>query len=66
VLEKKGRSKSKCKIEKNDKSNTKVVHFGANRNDDLETDLKILSQLIGALFFCGLNFKFKVKICSSA
>ena len=58
MLEKKEKiSKSKFKIEKNDKSNTKSVHFGANRNSDLETDLNHLSQLIGVFFWCDSSAK---------
>jgi len=45
------------KYKKNDKSNSKSVHSGANRNNDLATDLKNLSQLIGVLFWCDSSGK---------
>jgi len=35
----------------------KSVQSGANRNGDLATNLKNLSQLIGALFWCDSSIK---------
>ena len=58
MLEKQeNRIKSKYKIEKNDKSNEKSVHPGANRDGNLTTYLKNLSQLIGELFWCDSSAK---------
>jgi len=59
VLEKQEK-KNQVKIQnrkKNDKSNENSVHPGANRDGNLTTYLKILSQLFGALFWCDSNAK---------
>jgi len=57
------KSESKFKIEKkNDKSNSKSVHSGANKSGDLATNLKTLSQLIGVLFWCDSSAKNFAKI----
>ena len=42
---------------KNDKLNEKNVHSGTNRDGNLTTYLKTLSQLIGALFWCDSSAK---------
>ena len=66
---------------KNDKTNTISVQFWREKkNSEVVVDLKNLSQLIGASFwcnyrakfelrhssFCGLNFTFKFEISNSA
>jgi len=40
-----------------DKSNSKSVHSSANRKGEVASDLKNLSQLIGALFWCDSSAK---------
>jgi len=55
---KKKRIRSKDKIEKkNDKSNKKSVHPGANRDGNLTRYLKNLSRFFGALFWCDSSAK---------
>ena len=52
------KSEAKFKIEKkNDKSNTISVQSWREKNGEIASDLKDLSKLIGALFWCDLSAK---------
>jgi len=59
VLEEKCKRKVKqnSKYRKSDKSKTKSVQSGANKNGEVATDLKNLSQLIDTLFWCDSSAK---------
>jgi len=50
------------KYKKNDKSNTISVQFWREKkNGEVAIDLKNLSQLRGALFWCDSNAKFELR-----
>ena len=49
------------KYKKNDKSNTNSVQSSANKNGEVAIDLKKLSQLTGAFFWCDSSAKIELR-----
>jgi len=53
--------KQNSKLKKIDKSNTISVQFWRRKNGEVASELKNLSKILGALFWCDSNIKIELR-----